>query len=477
MDIFLWAATHAGTAVAILFILNLCFVGVVLLLENREPEKSIGWLLALIAFPIIGFILYLFFGHNWHKQTYQDRRLVHYAMNERKRMAEEDAEQVPDPQAAAFHYFATNASGFRLTKGNAVRILTDAHEKYARMFAELRKAKTSIDVEYFIFRYDRTGIEMINILKQKAKEGVRVRFLVDGMGSLGFGRKAFPDMRAAGIQAHYFAPLITIFFFFKANYRDHRKIVVIDNEIVYTGGINIGNEYLGESRKGFWRDTSLELRGPCVRQFAELFQEAWGRTVGSSAKPDLPRPKHQPEQETVSVIPSGPDTDWLAIHQLYLAMIHGAKTRIRIQTPYFIPDESIHAALLNAALRGVDVQIMLPRNPDYAYLRWVANTYLEEILRAGGRVFEYVNGFLHPKVILVDDRIATIGTCNIDIRSFRLDFEVNILTSGSKTVRHLLEDFEHDLGNCEEIDYLEFIDRPLGKRMKESVARLIAPLL
>jgi cardiolipin synthase len=158
-------------------------------------------------------------------------------------------------------------------------------------------------------------------------------------------------------------------------------------------------------------------------------------------------------------------------------MIHGARTRIRIQTPYFIPDESIHAALLNAALRGVDVQIMLPRNPDYAYLRWVANTYLEEILRAGGRVFEYVNGFLHPKVILVDDRIATIGTCNIDIRSFRLDFEVNILTSGSKTVRHLLEDFEHDLGNCEEIDYLEFIDRPLGKRIKESVARLIAPLL
>lgn len=477
MDIVSWAITHGGTATALLFALNLVFVAFVLILENREPEKSLAWLLALIAFPILGFVIYLFFGHNWHKRSYQDRRLVHYAMESRNSMAGEDASLVRDTQAAALHYLATNATGLRITSGNSVHVLTDAHETYARMFSELRKARTSIEVEYFIFRYDNTGREMIDILKKKAKEGVRVRFLVDGMGSLGFGRKAFAEMRSAGIEAHYFAPLITLFYFFKANYRDHRKIVIVDNEVVYTGGINIGDEYLGKGKQGFWRDTSVELRGPCVRDFAELFHEAWGRTIGSRTKLDPPKPKPRTEHEMLSVIPSGPDTDWHAIHQLYLSMIHQAKRRIRIQTPYFIPDESIHDALLNAALRGVEVQLMIPKNPDYTYLRWVANTYLEELLRAGGKVYEYTTGFLHPKVIVIDDSVATIGTCNIDIRSFRLDFEVNLLTSGEKTVRHLLEDFERDLASCEEIDYIEFLNRSLVLRLKESVSRLIAPLL
>jgi len=253
--------------------------------------------------------------------------------------------------------------------------------------------------------------------------------------------------------------------------------VNVDNEVVFSGGINIGNEYLGESSRGPWRDTSIEIRGPAIKQFAVLFEEAWERTTGSHRKNEIPMPKQVTGGEDLNVIPSGPDTDWNAIHTLYLSMLNGAKKLIRIQTPYFIPDESILEALKVAALRGVQVHLMIPRYPDARYLYWVAHTYVGEILRAGVHVHEYTIGFLHTKTIIVDDEVATVGTCNIDIRSFRLDFEVNILATGRKTIRHLIDDFENDMRLCEEMDYLTYINRPIPDRIRDSIVRLVAPLL
>lgn len=478
-SILAWIGTDIGSALALLFTINLILLSFVLLLENRQPEKTLAWLVVFVAFPIIGFILYLFLGHDWHKRSYKDRRASYLAMDDRHEDAMKDLSLLHEAGdlERTLRYFATSTTGLRMTRGNSVRILTDAHEKYPRMLDALKKAERTIDVEYFIFRNDRSGNEMMDILKLRAKHGVRVRFLVDGMGSFGFGRQAFPALRDAGVEAHYFAPVITPFFFFKANYRDHRKIVTIDNEIAFTGGINIGNEYLGESHRGPWRDTSVEIRGPAVKQFAELFEEAWERTTGKHLAHELPTPKHVPDGEALNVIPSGPDTDWSAVHQLYLTLIGSAKKSLKIQTPYFIPDEGMLEALKNAALRGVELHLMIPRYPDSRYLYWVANTYIADLLRAGAHVYEYTVGFLHPKVIIADDTVATVGTCNIDIRSFWLDFEVNILTSGAGTIRHLLEDFDRDLKLCEEVDYLNYINRPLSYRIRDSVVRLIAPLL
>ncbi len=474
----IWIGTHIGAALAILFTINLLLIAVVILFENREPERSLSWLLVLFTFPVIGFILYIFFGHNWHRKSYEERRLAHYTMVQWRKDAKRDASAYElTPLEATLRRFSTSATGFRLTTGNHVHILTDAQIKYPRLIAAIKGAKKSIDFEYYIYRYDKIGREIIDILKMKAKEGVRVRFLADGYGSIGLGRKAFSEMREAGIKAHYFAPLITLFYFFKANYRDHRKIVIIDNEVAFTGGINIGDEYLGSSKRGNWRDTSIELRGPCVRQFIELFEEAWGRTTGNGSTKSPPEPKEFTHGEIVNVVPSGPDTNWFAVLQLYLAMINQASVSLKIQTPYFIPDQSIGAALVNAALRGVDVQIMVPRYPDNQLLRHVATTYFGDILKAGGRVFEYPVGFIHQKVIITDDAVATTGTCNIDVRSFRLDFEVNVLLSDSKTVGHLLDDWENDLRICEELEYAAFIARPYSRRVKESLLRLIAPLL
>ncbi|HWR00040.1 MAG TPA: phospholipase D-like domain-containing protein, partial [Candidatus Methylomirabilis sp.] len=252
---------------------------------------------------------------------------------------------------------------------------------------------------------------------------------------------------------------------------------VVDHDVAFTGGANIGDEYLGESHRGPWRDTSMELRGPCVREFASLFEDAWSHTTGEPRNAALPEPRGFADGETVNVIPSGPDTDWKAIHLHYLSLIHASTRSLRIQMPYFIPDESLMMALQLAALRNVDVDIMLPRHPDWPYLRWVAHTYLDDLLRAGVRVHEYRVGFLHPKVIIADEAVASIGTCNLDIRSLRLDFEVNILVSAPATIRHLNEDFDRDLEMCDEIDYAQFIMRPLRARVKESLARLISPLL
>jgi cardiolipin synthase len=479
-ELAIWIGSHAGAAVALLFTINLVLIAFVILLENREPERSFSWLLVLFTFPVIGFILYMFFGHNWHRKSYGERRIAYYRMLKWRETAREDAESEQGAASALetdLRSLITNSTGFRSTRGNRVRILTDAHVKYPRLMAAVKGAAKAIDMEYYIYRHDAIGRQIIEILKKKAKEGVRVRFLADGYGSFGLGRRAFKDMRQAGIEAHYFAPLITLFYFFKANYRDHRKIVLVDGEIAFTGGINIGDEYLGKSKRGPWRDTSLELRGPCVKQFAELFEEAWSRTTGRGGGRTMTEPKPFENGETVSVVPSGPDTDWFAVQRLYLAMISMARRSLKIETPYFIPDQSISSALVNAALRGVDVQIIVPRYPDNQLLRHIAATYLGEILKAGGRVFEYPVGFLHQKIIIADDEVATTGTCNIDVRSFHLDFEVNVLLSSKDSVGHLLEDFEHDLRISEELHYRDFIDRPYARRLKESLLRLIAPLL
>lgn len=481
VELFSWFHTHAGIAFLLFITINAVLTGFIILLENREPEKSIAWLLALLFLPFIGFIFYLFFGHDWHKRSYQQRRLHHALAHERLLKRKQLANQITHlpPVEQTVRLVDATVSGWVPTSGNTVRILTDAHEKYPRLVATLKAAKYSILMEYYIFAHTGIGREVIDILKERAQAGVQVKLLIDGMGSFGIGRRIFPELRAAGVECRYFFPLITLLYFFKANYRDHRKIVVVDHEVAFTGGINIGDEYLGKSERGPWRDTSVEIRGPAALQLAYVFAESWKLTT----KKTLPlpeQPSHLPAHATgqlVDVIPSTPGSGWRAIHEHYLALINSAERRIRIQTPYFIPDESLTASLILAVLRGVEVEIMVPKNPDWPYLRWVAHTYLEELLRMGVRAYEYKPGFLHTKALIVDDLIASVGTCNIDIRSLRLDFEVNVLLSGDTAITHLTEDFERDLVVCNELHYTTFMERPLRQRLLESAARLISPLL
>lgn len=481
MDSFIsWAFTHGGDAIAILFTINALLIAFVIVMENREPERAHGWLLVLLAFPFIGFVLYIFFGHNWHRRSSDKKFRAFQQTIEWKRIAE--AHEAHNPYTTVTEtqarILAASTTGYQSTQGNRVDVLTDAQVKYPRLFAALEEAKISIDMEYFIFRRDEIGLHILEILKAKAKQGVRVRFLVDGYGSFGLGARYFAELRATGVYAQYFAPLATFLYFFKVNYRDHRKIVVIDNQICFTGGINIGEEYLGRRSHRYWRDTSIELRGPCVDQFSDLFEESWRRSTHQAhmQKP-RPVPVIQEANETINVVPSGPDAEWFAVHRVYVYMINHAERELIIETPYYIPDPSIQEALLNAALRGVDVKLILPEKADSPFFQWVAMTYIGDLLRAGVRVFEYPHGFLHQKVMIADQAFACTGTCNIDIRSFRLDFEVNAILSGHDSVHHLLEDAEQDIAIANELNYAAYLHRPLLGRIRESFTRLIAPLL
>jgi cardiolipin synthase len=478
-EFILWIGTHAQ----FLFTANTILLAFVIVLENREPERSQGWLLVLFAFPIIGFLVYLFIGHNWHRYSLKKQREIAKQTREwREKASRELAKlKMTDPLEKRIRMLASGACGLIPTSDNSIHVLTNAQEKYPRLLEAIRTAKTSIDMEYYIFRYDAFGKEVVRLLIERAKAGVRVRFLVDGYGSIGLGAKAFPAMRAAGIKAHYFAPLATLFYFFKVNYRDHRKLVIVDDEIAFTGGINIGLDYLGQTSRGPWRDTAVELRGSCVQQFKNEFNLSWYRTTRKSvdfASVPVTLPANgRPEGDIINVIPSGPDSAWFAIQRMYLEMIHSAQTSILIQTPYFIPDESISEALMNAALRGVQITLMMPREVDFPPCRWVAITYFGEMLRAGARAYEYQAGFLHQKIMVIDETLASIGTCNIDIRSLKTDFEINILTSSPSAIRRLLDDAKSDLAASTEFTVEQYLNRPLSERLRESFARLIAPLL
>lgn len=482
IEALLWASSHLETFFALLFTANAALLAFVIILENREPERSQGWLLVLFAFPIIGFIIYLFFGHNWHRKTLKERQEISRLTPIRRGQAKRrlDELNIHENTEHRLRALASSVSGILPTSGNHVRILTNAQEKYPALIKALKSAKKSIDMEYFCFRHDEIGKEIIEILKERARSGIRVRFLADGYGSIGLGIKAFRGMRAAGIKAHFFAPLATFLYFFKANYRDHRKVVIIDDETVITGGINIGMDYLGLTGRGSWRDTAIELKGPCVSDFIREFDLSWRRTTFQKPKPlDFVHPSPKPLKDgcVVNVIPSGPDADWFAIQRLYLEMINSASSSILIQTPYFIPDASIHEALINAALRGVDVVIMTPKHTDLLLCKWVSITYFGELLRAGAHIFDYTTGFLHQKVTVVDKRIASVGTCNIDIRSLKTDFEINALFSDSSAVKKLLDDADQDLLQSVEYTFEDYLRRPFIHRVRESFARLVAPLL
>lgn len=479
----IWISIHLQEFFAILFSINAILLALVIVLENREPERSQGWLLVLFAFPIVGFLIYLFFGHNWHRKTIKQRMTIARTTESIKSDIEKVMQEmhVEHPTERRLRALATISTGLMPTSGNGIRVLTNAQEKYPVLIQALKSAKKSIDMEYFCFRHDDFGKEVIEILKERARSGVSVRFLVDGYGSIGLGAKAFRGMRSAGIKARFFAPLATLLYFFKANYRDHRKIVIIDNETVITGGINIGLDYLGLTSRGAWRDTALELHGPCVSQFAEEFNLAWRRTTFKMPKPIFRKKTDEQTlsktEDLINVIPSGPDSAWFAIQRVYLEMIHSAEHSILIQTPYFIPDTAIHEALINAALRGVRITLMTPRFPDLILCRWVSITYFGELLRAGVKIFEYPIGFLHQKVLIIDESIASVGTCNIDIRSLRTDFEINVLISSKPTIDRLLRDADLDLAPSLEYTLETYLHRPFYERIRDSFARLIAPLL
>jgi len=485
-----WLAPPTGlwrilpTVISIIIGTLAVFTTIVIILERRDPAKTLSWVLIIIFLPLLGFILYLTIGRQFRKRrmTAKKRALNEYIypLDEYFPANQDNLPHLAGAGARLIKLINNNAD-FPLTIHNEVRVLTDGEEIFSAFLQAIEEAKEHIHLEMYIFRRDGIGGRFSELLLAKARAGVKIRIILDGIGSRLLPAGYFESMEAAGIEIHYFFPVRLPLLHSKVNYRNHRKILVVDGTTGFVGGCNIGDEYLGLDPKiGYWRETHLEIRGTAVYFLQRIFLQDWYFVTGQTLEGLLPELfPHPPEQcqKMVQITASGPDAQWEAIMQVYYYAITTAQKSVYLTSPYFIPNESILTALKTAALSGVAVKLLLPAKPDHRVVFWAAMSYLEELMEAGVEVFLYQHGFLHSKVLTVDGTISSVGSANMDQRSFNLNFEVNALIYDEAVTARLEEDFWRDLSRSCQLDLERFKARPLRHKVLDSIARLLSPML
>ena len=475
--------------IASTLIINIFLAIVLIFLERRDASSTWAWLMVLFFIPILGFIIYLLFGRQLrqkHLFRWEGRnkigieKLINYQLdaieNETFVFLKTDTEKYYD---MIYLHLLNNQSV--LTQDNDVQIFTDGQEKFESLLDDLEHARDHIHIQYYIFRLDGIGKRIEEVLVRKARSGVKVRMLFDDIGSRNLHVRHFKRLIDSGGEAAAFFPAILPMINPRLNYRNHRKIVIVDGRIGYIGGFNVGDEYLGLSKKfGYWRDTHLRIEGSAVHPLQTRFILDWNQASPKTSIqyderlfPAIPRKGNVGMQ----IVSSGPDSEWEDIKDGYLKMIFLAKDYIYIQSPYFIPDTSMLDALRIACLSGVDVRIMIPNKPDHLFVYWATYSNIGLLLKAGARVYLYENGFIHSKQIVVDDQVSTVGTANIDVRSFRLNFEVNAFIYDREKSHELAEIFEEDIQNSTELTLEDYVNREKWIKVKESVSRLLSPIL
>ncbi len=461
------------------------FIAILIFFENRHPSSTVTWLIVLILFPLAGFIMYFLIGRNFRKKrmfkqkAIQDERAfsdVHGS----KVLNEKMFAKMGDDHQLLFR-LAHKLGKTPISFQSESEVLTDGEQTFGKIIECLKTAREYIHLEYYIVRDDQIGQEIKNILIEKVKEGVEVRFLYDAVGSWQLSDKYVEDLRDAGVQMEPFFPVVFPFFNNKINFRNHRKIIVIDGKYGFVGGLNIGDEYLGKDDYfGFWRDTHLFVQGEIVRSLQLIFIQDWFYMTNEkliSEKYTSVEMLDTLNMSGVQMVAGGPDHEWEVIKSLFFSMIASARKSIWIASPYFIPDDDILSALKIASLAGIDVRLLVPSSPDKKIVFYASRSYFLELLEANVRIFEYEKGFLHSKVVIVDDELASIGTSNMDMRSFHLNFEVNAFLYRTGSTRKLVTDFINDIKVSKELHVESFKERPLIERIIESTSRLLSPLL
>lgn len=482
-------AGFVTVSISIIYILNTLLAIALIFLERRDPASTWAWLLVLFFIPLFGFVIYLLFGrklrdkHNFRwsgKNRIGIETLIDYQIE----AIEENRFDFKLDDTAHYHdmiYLHLRNNHAVLTQDNDVQIFNDGAAKFQSLLDDLENAKDHIHFQYYILRLDSLGTKILNVLIKKAKQGVKVRVLYDDIGSRGLRIKHLKELTDAGGEVAAFFPAILPLINPRLNYRNHRKIVVIDGRIGYVGGFNVGDEYLGLDKKfGYWRDTHLRIEGSAIHPLQTRFLLDWNQ---ASAMEDIDYAERYfpaiPTKGSVGlqIVSSGPDAEWEQIKDGYLKMIFLAKEYIYIQTPYFIPDVSFLDALRIACLSGVDVRIMIPNKPDHMFVYWATYSNVGKLLKAGAKVYIYENGFIHAKQIVVDDEVSTVGTANIDVRSFKLNFEINAFIYDREKSHELAELFESDMQLSTELTYEMYLNRTRGIMLKESISRLLSPIL
>ena len=458
-----------------------------ILRRPREPRAMLAWILGLLLLPVLGLILFVLIGEPRLKRTRRRRQRRRQKLApelSRKTQALRDVqatqESVPIPdELSSLVQVATRLSRHPPTHGNEVTIYHDAEKTFLARQLAIEAAESHVHLEYYIFQPDETGRALRDLLIRKAREGVQCRVLLDYIGCWRMPWRFKRAFRDGGVELAFFMPMVPWRGRWRVNFRNHRKIAVIDGKVGFTGSQNIGDEYLGRRKKYKpWRDTHMRIVGPAVQQLQEIFVEDWHYTTRADLVADefFPPPERA-GRRAVQVISSGPDDPTNAMHQLFFAAIAAARRSICIVTPYFVPDTSMVTAFQAAAYRGVRIQLLIPSRSDHRVVLWAGRSYYEELAAAGVEVFEYDRGMLHSKAVVVDESWAMVGSANMDERSFKLSFEVTAILYDVDLARDLQSDFEALRGRSRRI-------QPTGRRawtFRESLslglARLASPLL
>jgi cardiolipin synthase len=472
----------------VLFV-NLVLSIIIIFFQRRDPKAVWAWLLLLWFIPVIGFLCYLLAGTDTHKRKlfrnkgYEDT--LKHASRGQKEGVENHTMEYRHPNIAGYSdlvMYHLDTSDAILTQNNDIRIFTDGPAKFSALLDDIRAAQKYILIQYYIIRKDFLFEDIVNVLRQKVAEGVEVRVLYDGMGSRTVPDSYWRKLRGYGIHIAEFFPPVLGRLQLRVNYRNHRKIAVIDGKIGYVGGYNIGREYVDrDARFGTWRDTHLRMTGGSVSALAMRFIMDWNYAARDNLfENELYRPVTHAESTQhcdVQIVSSGPDSKLEEIRDTYLRLISGAKEKIYIQTPYFIPDEAIMTALIMAAHSGVEVNLMIPCKPDHLFVYWATYSYFGDLIMAGANCYTYNDGFLHAKGVIADEEVFSYGTANMDIRSFSLNFEVNAIVYNAAMARKMADIFREDIRHSTRVTKKMYMSRSLWTRIREQISRLLSPLL
>ncbi|TRX72145.1 cardiolipin synthase [Carboxylicivirga sp. M1479] len=473
--------------VKVAYVFAMLAIVFVVMLENRSPLKTIPWMLVLLFVPVLGVVFFVFFGQNLRKEKIIRRKglknhdlVREIAHSQSSKLAEgnmDDMSMVANNKKL-IQLFLNNSSSI-LTIGNQVDVLNNGEATFACILDALKNARQSIHLQYYIFDEDEIGNQILDILKEKASKGVEVRMIVDDVGSWELKRPFFKSLQRYGIEIYSFLTVRFPSLTSKVNYRNHRKIVVVDGEIGFLGGLNVADRYIkGNPVYGIWRDMHLRITGDAVNALQSVFFIDWYFVSQKDiADPKYFPPKNPIGDKAVQIVTSGPDSDWPGIMMGYYQAIANARKYVYITTPYFMPGESVLMALKASAMSGVDVRILIPEKSDAYFTALCTKSYIKEMLITGVKFYFYQPGFLHSKMMVVDDELCTIGTTNMDFRSFEQNYEVNaFIFDEEKSIEvkgYFLEDQKQS--RCINLD--EWKKRPRWQKAKESFARLFSPLL
>ncbi|MFF2885365.1 cardiolipin synthase [Paenibacillus sp. NPDC057967] len=463
----------------VLLVLYTAQLAVVLTMEHRRQAHLTAWMLICMACPFVGFAAYLLIGRRKPEHVIRSTGI----RSASKRFELSQARSTIGHKERVTSQLVKSLSAladYPVTGHNRTKILTNGEATFEAILHAMESARDHIHLDYYTIRNDGIGRRFLDILTDKARKGIEVRVVYDGIGSMKLDDEYVQSLHKAGAAYACFAPPRWTLLDRKLNYRNHRKIAIIDGRIGFIGGINIGDEYIGlDPKLGFWRDTHIQVQGDAVHYLQETFMQDWQLAKGERLE-RLER--YMPETtitdgERVLIVPGEPGTNEQEVVGALFAAMSSAQSRIFAATPYFIPDPAIAMSLRIAAGRGLDVKLIIPGIADSKLVLLASLSYVHDMLEAGVRIFRYQKGFIHSKVLIVDDELASVGTANLDMRSLYSNYEMLALLFDEKPIRRLEHDFMNDLAHSEEIDLKTFVQRPARQKAAEAIMHILSPLL